>query len=310
MAENASENKLTYKAEEFDFNDSVKISEAIDLLKTVFPATDFFTEEWFDWKYKRNPFGNPLGWYATYQGQMVGIRLCTPNRFRLGDETFNAYQMVDTATHPGHLRRGIFSSLTKKAIEKVVEEEGRFFFNFPNSNSLPGNLSLGWKIVEKKEWILSLTSPFSFFRKFKENEFKVPVITTKKHKDNLCTDWSKESLRWRFKDHPYNRYSIFCVDDREFIIYKVRKIRGFLAAMVMLVQADDYKRCLKKFNKHLGQQGVPFILYNGMNEEVRQLLTTSFFKTRSERKVNFVVKNFPDSLHQKLLLELADTDYH
>ena len=55
---------------EFDFDDAKLVTETIDLLKIVFANTEF-TRSWWNWKYKDNPFGKSLGWYATLNGKMV-----------------------------------------------------------------------------------------------------------------------------------------------------------------------------------------------------------------------------------------------
>jgi hypothetical protein len=53
---------------------------------------------------------------------------------------------VDTATHPDHQGRGIFSKLTREALD-TLQEEADFIFNTPNEKSLPGYLKMGWVIV-------------------------------------------------------------------------------------------------------------------------------------------------------------------
>lgn len=302
------EKESTYSINEFDFRDGVHVNNALELLRTVFLNTKF-TPEWWDWKYNRNPFGTPLGWYSVNNNKMVGVRLMTPNRFRLNDDVFTAYQLVDTATHPDHGRRGIFSALTKKAIEKI-ESENSFFFNFPNENSLPGYISLGWKEIIDLNWFVSITSHSSFFRRYKESEFSIPFISQKKFLHNVCTDWNEVSLNWRFKEHPYHKYYSFKLSEKEFIVYKIRKIKGFKSAIIMLGQSADYTSLCENFLKNIAGNGIPFVMYNGLNNGFIDFFLSRNIVLRSSSKMHYTTRNLPQLLDGKLLLELADTDYH
>ena len=58
-----------------------------------------------------------------------------------------AVRAVDTATHPDHQGRGLFSALTRHAVEACRTEGVAFVFNTPNEQSRPGYLKLGWREV-------------------------------------------------------------------------------------------------------------------------------------------------------------------
>jgi len=302
------ENHNRYTIEDFDFDDEHLVSETIDLLKTVFANTEF-TRSWWDWKYKHNPFGKPIGWYALLNGKIVGVRLAIPNRFRLDEDVYSAYQMVDTATHPEYGKKGIFTALTKKAVEKI-RSENSFIFNFPNGNSLPGYISLGWKKARELSWCISPTSFCALLKRTKTADFTFPTISDRKYIENCCTDWNEESLRWRFKDHPYNEYSTFMLSQKDFVIYKIRKIKGLKAAVVMTGDSSDHNILFMEFLKHLSRCGVPFVAYNGMNPGFESFLGKRMLSVRSSSKINYVTKDLPEELENRIVLDLADTDYH
>ena len=293
---------------EFDFDDAKLVTETIDLLKIVFANTEF-TRSWWNWKYKDNPFGKSLGWYATLNGKMVGVRLATPNRFRMDEDIYNAYQMVDTATHPEYGKRGIFTALTKKAVEKI-RSENSFIFNFPNDNSFPGYISLGWKKIKDLNWYISPTSFSSFLRRTKNIDFVFPVISNRKHMENCCTDWNEESLTWRFKDHPYNKYFTFILSQKDFVIYKIRKIKGLSTAVIMIGDSYDSDLFCKELIKYLSKCGITMIAYNGMNDVFESFFSRRIFAARSSSKINYVTKDLPGELEKRIIFELADTDYH
>jgi hypothetical protein len=54
---------------------------------------------------------------------------------------------VDTATHPDYRGRGVFSRLTRHALEELQAEGVGFVFNTPNAQSRPGYLKMGWQPV-------------------------------------------------------------------------------------------------------------------------------------------------------------------
>jgi hypothetical protein len=62
-----------------------------------------------------------------------------------------ALRAVDTATHPDHQGRGVFSTLTLGALDELAHPEAGeggdvgFIFNTPNRRSRPGYLRMGWR---------------------------------------------------------------------------------------------------------------------------------------------------------------------
>jgi len=303
-----SEKDNTYIVQEFDFGDEKLITETIDLLKTVFSNTEF-NKNWWLWKYRNNPFGNPLGWYASHNGKLVGVRLATPNRFRMQKDIYNAYQMVDTATHPEYGKRGIFTALTKKAVEKI-RSKNSFIFNFPNDNSFPGYISLGWNKIKDLSWYISPTSFSAFLRRTKTADFVFPVISERRYMENCCTDWNEESLNWRFKEHPYNKYFTFILSQKDFVIYKIRKIKGLSTAVIMIGDSSDGEFFCKEFIKYLSKSGIAMISYNGMNDVFEKFFKKKIIVARSSVKINYVTRDLPCDLENRIVLELADTDYH
>lgn len=99
------------------------------------------------WKHERNPFGRSLLLVATEAGEVVGARGFLRWEFRLGDRSVSAARGVDTATHPDHRRRGIFSELTRRGIEILGEEGVAFIFETPSEQSRPGLERMGWQVL-------------------------------------------------------------------------------------------------------------------------------------------------------------------
>lgn len=113
------------------------------------------------WKHEQNPFGPSLAAVAEEQGLLVGLRTFLRWQWRVENQLFQSIRAVDTATHPEHQRKGIFSKLTRAVLEQA-QGNADFVFNTPNSNSLPGYLKMGWRKVGILPLYLKVLAPIDF----------------------------------------------------------------------------------------------------------------------------------------------------
>ena len=123
-------------------------------------------EAFFAWKHDENPFGPSPAWVAeTGDGDIVGLRVFLRWRFHTPEgETLRAVRAVDTATHPDHQGKGIFTKLTLGAIPDLHDEGVDLIFNTPNDKSRPGYLKMGWSQVGRVPVGVRLASPTSLSR--------------------------------------------------------------------------------------------------------------------------------------------------
>ena len=135
------------------------------------------TMEWFDWKYIDNIYGNSYIVFALDQDRLVGIR-----SFWRNDIGEKSYQPCDTAVLSEYRGRGIFSQSSKLALESL---DKYFIYNFPNENSLPGNLKLGWKI---------------------RNHLYLKTVINKGKLARETSMIEDDYLQWRFIDCPTGKY--------------------------------------------------------------------------------------------------------
>jgi GNAT superfamily N-acetyltransferase len=103
----------------------------------------------FVWKHHANPFGRSPAWVALDGERIAGFRIFLRWEFDHGGAIVRAVRAVDTATHPDYQGRGIFSKLTRNALEELREDGVAFVFNTPNDQSRPGYLKMGWKPVTR-----------------------------------------------------------------------------------------------------------------------------------------------------------------
>ena len=72
-----------------------------------------------------------------------------------------AVRAVDTATHPSYQGMGVFSRLTRSALEQLAGEAD-LVFNTPNSASRPGYLKLGWLDAGRVPVAIRICRPVRF----------------------------------------------------------------------------------------------------------------------------------------------------
>jgi hypothetical protein len=63
-------------------------------------------------------------------------------------KTILAAQSADTMTHPGYRNMRLFTALANLTYTLCKQEGIRLVFGFPNQNSLPGFIKMGWHITE------------------------------------------------------------------------------------------------------------------------------------------------------------------
>jgi GNAT superfamily N-acetyltransferase len=121
----------------------------------------------FAWKHHDSPFGRSPAWVAVDPAadhRVVGFRTFSRWEFERGAGTVRAVRAVDTATHPDYQGRGIFSLLTRQALDELRADGVAFVFNTPNDRSRPGYLKMGWQLVERLPVAATPRSPLSLVR--------------------------------------------------------------------------------------------------------------------------------------------------
>ncbi len=102
------------------------------------------TTNWFEWKYVDSPCSQVPLTLARTDGQVVAVQGYLPIRIRWREQVIPAYKPVDAVVHPEYRRQGLYSRLTRFAIQSYLDQPPAFFFNFPNQASLGAQTSLGW----------------------------------------------------------------------------------------------------------------------------------------------------------------------
>lgn len=118
---------------------------------------------WFRWKYAANPYLDHVPIFvAEHDGDVVGARPLLAFRLRAGSDSVLALQPADTMVHPDHRRQGLFTRMTRRAIECYEPGEPELFFNYPNATAIGGYRKLGWKAVGSRQAFYRVQTPSTF----------------------------------------------------------------------------------------------------------------------------------------------------
>jgi GNAT superfamily N-acetyltransferase len=182
--------------------------------------------EFFRWKHRAGPFGSSYMLVGELGGRIVGLRAFMRWRLRAGGRMLSAVRAVDTATHPDHRNAGVFSRITRDALE-LLREDVDLVFNTPNATVLPGYLKLGWRIVGRMPVAVRVRRPIRFARglpsfrgpiraprggppveaepaaqALMDGEQLSPLLGEQATDPRLSTPRDLEYLRWRYASAP------------------------------------------------------------------------------------------------------------
>lgn len=159
---------------------------------------DFCTNSYFETKYLNNIYGPSVLVVAYLDGMPVGADALWRNDV----DGYMAYQSADTCVLDSCRGKGIFTEMVKTKLSIVRSDA--LVYGFPNSNSFPGFVKMGWSVVKMYKSVSLLCSP----------------------KDKECIDDSY--ARWWLRFHSGISYL-----KRGGCYYLVRKREGKIVGMLI-----------------------------------------------------------------------------
>lgn len=125
------------------WSDSIDEQFFADFIRVEDKVFGGMTRDIYERKIGRNIYGQSLLTVAYYEGKPIAADLMLRND--VGNTM--AYQTVDTCVLDEYRGLGVFSAITKKEVQEICEKKGDvFIYGFPNSQSYPGYVKMGWKI--------------------------------------------------------------------------------------------------------------------------------------------------------------------
>lgn len=199
----------------------------LDVLRLALgePAGLERTRHLWEWKHLDNPFGTSIVLLAEEGGDLAGVRAFM--RWELTDPAghrIRCVRAVDTATHPDHQRKGIFTTLTMAAVEEAAADGVDLIFNTPNPQSGAGYLKMGWSEVggipvsigPSPRMLLPGRRPRPEL--VDAHEGPPPTMPVDRDALGMRTPRSPEYLVWRYGSHPTAVYRSVSAGDSAVIM--------------------------------------------------------------------------------------------
>lgn len=162
----------------------------VDLLVKVFPKTDKFTYNFIKWQYKDNPNGEVVGYDAYAEDVLAAHYATIPIVMNLFGKERKGLLSINTATHPDHRGKRLFSVLAEKTVKLAKEIGYEFVIGAANANSTHGFLkNLGFYLISPLDVKMG-------FGNYKIN----PTVKCR-------VWWSDDAYKWRSENPSYSYYT-------------------------------------------------------------------------------------------------------
>jgi GNAT superfamily N-acetyltransferase len=274
----------------------------------------------FEWKHLRNPAGRSVALVAEEGGRLVGVRtlMLWPLRGP-GGAMVPAVRAVDTATAPEAQRRGVFSALTRAALERCREDGVALVFNTPNAKSLPGYLGMGWREVTRWPVWLRVRRPLrlgmaAVRRDLRSGSAVEPagaagvVLSTASESlarseidrllrsatpttQGLSTERTPAFLRWRYGEGPVPYHAVGSGDPLRVVVVVRVRARGSLTEAVVcdaIGAVDEAARLLRALSGAVGADHA--VAHFGPASPLRPALGAAGYRRLPRAGMPFVVR--------------------
>jgi GNAT superfamily N-acetyltransferase len=241
-------------------------------------------ESFWRWKHIDNPFGVSPVLLAFDKDQLIGLRAFMRWQWQYQNKTLQAFRAVDTATHPAYRGKGIFSKLTKALVEELkASEPSSFIYNTPNSQSKPGYLKMGWRVLGKPNVKGCFTFTYSnnleenfkvFHNDLQQLDFDSLIFKPANSSGLIYTNQTLQYYKWRYQCIPEIPYGTFTYNSEQksvmLFFHLKKRSRIYELRICDEIWSDgiaDQRLALKAYHKLAQKLGTPFISFIA-NEEL------------------------------------------
>ena len=128
--------------------DSTTLARYVGLFKDAFPKNAGFSVTYLSWLYAQNPEGLAIGFDAWEGHDLVAHYACIPCMVELEGVPTRSMLSLNTATHPAHQGKGLFTQLAHLTYEAAAAQGIQSVFGIANANSTPGFVrKLGFDLI-------------------------------------------------------------------------------------------------------------------------------------------------------------------
>ena len=270
-----------YRIEIVKVNETA-LREILQLMVLAFEGhAEKFSMEYLKWQYADNPVGEIVGFNA-YMGDVLAAHYVTmPIYMNINGQKTLGVLSLNTATHPEHRGKRLFTILAEKTYEYAAEKGYKFVIGVANANSTHGFIKhLGFKLI----------GPLTF---------KVGAGQNLYHRNDYIfkSCWDDETIDWRLKNPSMEYYK-----NGDMIVSPIKL--GFKK----LIYHD--KGGLVSLPKLRGR---PFNLYIGYGADLSKGVYCGIPKFIEHSPFNLIFRDLtdgtlPEVTKDNILFELIDFD--
>lgn len=253
------------------------------ILLSSFPkATNKFTLDFLRWQYRDNPAGEIVGFNALWGDQVAAHYVAMPYYMMISGRKALGLLSLNTATHPAHRGKQLFTKLAEKTYEYAADNGYEFVIGVANQNSTHGFL---------KHLHFKLVSPLVF----KVGLGSVKYDEVEKYEYSGC--WDKKMLEWRTRCPSYNYYK-----NGKYIVSPMTVGFKKLIYNDNANEAPTYLQSLKlnPFNLYIGLGGTPMGIFINMPKFIPHSPFNLIFRD--------LTGNLPEIKKENVLFQLIDFD--
>ena len=111
------------------------------LFKISYGHSNKLSKAYLRWLYEENPHGRAVGFDAYLDGELAAHYVTIPRIYRMDGEDVLGLLSVNTATHPNHQRRGLFTRLAAATYEHAAAHGYKYILGVANAQSINGFLN-------------------------------------------------------------------------------------------------------------------------------------------------------------------------
>ena len=179
------------------------IVEIAVLLRAVFPDAVHFTDEAVSWQYRDNPDGHVVGYNAWLDAVLAAHYVTIPLVARVHGVEERGLLSLNTATHPVHQGKGLFTKLANATYAHAKEQGFGFVVGVANASSTHGFIKkLGFQLVSPLRAMIGIG--------------QLPYRDAKASADYERV-WSDAAIRWRLS-HPAYGYALKRSGDQRMLL--------------------------------------------------------------------------------------------
>ncbi len=117
-----------------------ELAAVVGLFAAVWPDARHLTVDYVRWLYAENPNGPVIGYNAWRGTALAGHYVVIPIRARLHGQVVPAALSLNTAVHPAHQGKGLFTELARRTYDEARTRGAHHVIGVANANSTPGFL--------------------------------------------------------------------------------------------------------------------------------------------------------------------------